>query len=162
MMGNAGYAAAKSNITSVSPQRIDFYGVILPMIPLLSLILAPVAGGASLEVSPGDDLNVLIGSLSPGDEIILNNGIYEIDDDEALIVETELPTTSRYWQILVADDRFCTVDWMNRQSSLNDVQAQVDPDGRFRDTAGPKCPERLLQRARGFAMLAALGTTMLF
>jgi hypothetical protein len=60
------------------------------------------------------------------------DGIHEIDDDEALIVETALPAESRYWQILVADDRFCTVDWVNRQSSLNDAQARVDDDGKFR------------------------------
>jgi hypothetical protein len=60
------------------------------------------------------------------------DGIHEIADDEALIIETDLPETSRYWQALVADDRFCTVDWVNRQSSLNDTQARVDSDGRFR------------------------------
>jgi hypothetical protein len=60
------------------------------------------------------------------------DGIHEIEDDEALIVETPLPAESRYWQILVADDRFCTVDWVNRQSSLNDVQARIDRDGKFR------------------------------
>ena len=60
------------------------------------------------------------------------DGIYDIADDEALVVETDLPEQARYWQILVADDRFCTVDWVNRQSSLNDVQARVDTDGRFR------------------------------
>jgi hypothetical protein len=60
------------------------------------------------------------------------DGIYEIGDDEALIVETALPKSSRYWQILVADDRFATVDWVNRQSSLNDVQARIDRDGMLR------------------------------
>lgn len=60
------------------------------------------------------------------------DGIHEITDDEALILETELPKQVRYWQALVGDDRFCTVDWVNRQSSLNDVQAHVDSDGRFR------------------------------
>lgn len=60
------------------------------------------------------------------------DGIYQIDDDEALIVEVPLPKTSRYWQILVADDRFCTVDWVNRQSSLNDRQARLDADGKLR------------------------------
>ncbi|MEX1217500.1 MAG: DUF1214 domain-containing protein [Acidimicrobiales bacterium] len=60
------------------------------------------------------------------------DGIHEINDDEALILETELPNTSRYWQALVADDRFCTVDWVNRQSSLNDSQATIDSDGRVR------------------------------
>jgi hypothetical protein len=60
------------------------------------------------------------------------DGIHEIDDDEALILETELPEECRYWQALVADDRFCTVDWVNRQSSLNDSQAHIDSDGKFR------------------------------
>jgi hypothetical protein len=60
------------------------------------------------------------------------DGIHEIDDDEALIVETALPERVRYWQMLVADDRFCTIDWVNRQSSLNDAQAHLDGDGKFR------------------------------
>ncbi len=71
------------------------------------------------------------------------DGIHEIDDDEALIVETALPETCRYWQMLVADDRFCTVDWVNRQSSLNDAQAHVDSDGKFRAVIShrdPACP----------------------
>ena len=60
------------------------------------------------------------------------DGIHEIDDDEALILETPLPQTCRYWQALVGDDRFCTIDWVNRQSSLNDAQAHIDSDGKFR------------------------------
>jgi hypothetical protein len=60
------------------------------------------------------------------------DGIHEIDDDEALILETALPEKCRYWQALVGDDRFCTVDWVNRQSSLNDAQAHIDSDGMFR------------------------------
>jgi hypothetical protein len=60
------------------------------------------------------------------------DGIHEIDETEALILETDLPETCRYWQALVGDDRFCTVDWVNRQSSLNDTQAHIDGDGRFR------------------------------
>jgi hypothetical protein len=60
------------------------------------------------------------------------DGIHEIGDEEALIVEVPLPKECTYWQILVADDRFATVDWVNRQSSLNDVQARVDGDGTVR------------------------------
>ena len=60
------------------------------------------------------------------------DGIHEIEDDEALIIETELPKSARYWQALVADDRFATVDWVKRQSSLNDFQAHIDSDGKFR------------------------------
>src|SRR5688572_17012054 len=68
------------------------------------------------------------------------DGIYEIADDEALIVETALPKRSRYWQILVADDRFATVDWVNRQSSLNDVQARIDADGMLRAVISKRDP----------------------
>ena len=60
------------------------------------------------------------------------DGIHEIDDTEALIIEAVLPEQCRYWQALVGDDRFSTVDWVNRQSSLNDFQARIDTDGKFR------------------------------
>lgn len=68
------------------------------------------------------------------------DGIYEIEDDEALVVETELPKQCRYWQMLVADDRFCTVDWYNRQSSLNDLQARLDTDGKLRTVISRRDP----------------------
>ena len=68
------------------------------------------------------------------------DGIHRIADDEALIVEFPVPDPCRYWQILVADDRFATVDWVNRQSSLNDVQARVDPDGWFRGVVSKQDP----------------------
>ena len=40
----------------------------------------------------------------------------------------------------MADDRFATVDWVNRQSSLNDVQARVDDDGIFRGVVSTRDP----------------------
>ncbi len=68
------------------------------------------------------------------------DGIHQIADDEALIVEFPVPKNCYYWQILVADDRFSTVDWVNRQSSLNDVQARIDPDGWFRGVVSKRDP----------------------
>jgi len=68
------------------------------------------------------------------------DGIYELEDDEALVIDAELPGTCRYWQALVADDRFCTVDWVNRQSSLNDTQARLDADGHFRFVVSKQDP----------------------
>jgi hypothetical protein len=68
------------------------------------------------------------------------DGAYEIADDEALIVDTALPRQVRYWSILVADDRFSTVDWVNRQSSLNAAQAKLDADGRFRAVISRRDP----------------------
>lgn len=68
------------------------------------------------------------------------DGVHEITDDEALILETRLPDKIRYWQALVGDDRFCTIDWMNRQSSLNDHQAHIDSDGKFRAVISRRDP----------------------
>ncbi len=68
------------------------------------------------------------------------DGIHEIDDDQALILETPLPSKVRYWQALVGDDRFCTVDWVNRQSSLNDAQSHIDSDGTFRAVISRRDP----------------------
>jgi uncharacterized protein DUF1214 len=68
------------------------------------------------------------------------DGIHRIADDEALVVEFPVPDPCLYWQILVADDRFATVDWVNRQSSLNDVQARLDPDGWFRGVVAKRDP----------------------
>ena len=68
------------------------------------------------------------------------DGIHRIADDEALVVEFPIPDPCRYWQILVADDRFATVDWVNRQSSLNDVQARIDADGWFRGVVSTQDP----------------------
>jgi len=67
-------------------------------------------------------------------------GLYDIRDDEALIVETQVPKTCRYWSILLTDDQFATVDWMNRQSSLNGYQAALDKDGKFRAVIAVKDP----------------------
>ena len=59
-------------------------------------------------------------------------GLYKLRDDEALILETEVPKTCRYWSFLIGDDQFTTIDWMNHQSSLNGYQAKLDKDGKFR------------------------------
>jgi hypothetical protein len=59
-------------------------------------------------------------------------GIYELDADEALVVETEVPAQCRYWSFLASDELFCTLDWMHRFSSINGHQARLDGDGRFR------------------------------
>jgi hypothetical protein len=57
------------------------------------------------------------------------DGAYQIKDDEALILETTVPAQCRYWQILVTDNRFTTVNWLNHQSSLNGFQARLDKAG---------------------------------
>jgi len=65
---------------------------------------------------------------------------FDLGEDDALIVETAVPEDARYWQMLVADDRFSTVDWVYRQSSLNDTQMRIDSDGRARFVVSARDP----------------------
>lgn len=57
---------------------------------------------------------------------------FEMAEDEALIVETELPDERPYWNVQVNDPYFNTVEFVYRQISLNGHTAHVDSDGKFR------------------------------
>jgi hypothetical protein len=65
------------------------------------------------------------------DDIHYGNDYYRLEPDQALIVEIE-PPDARYWQIQLVDQWFGSMDYANRQSSLNHVQARLDSDGRAR------------------------------
>lgn len=58
--------------------------------------------------------------------------VFEVDRDEALIVETDLPDVRPYWNIQVNDPYFNAVEFVYRQTSLNGHSAHVDSDGKFR------------------------------
>jgi hypothetical protein len=59
-------------------------------------------------------------------------GLFRLAPGEVLLLETDLPDVVRYWNVQLADPVWNTIDWMNRQSSLNGGQAQIDSDARFR------------------------------
>ena len=59
-------------------------------------------------------------------------GLFEFEEGECLIVETEVPETVRYWSMLLADQLFNTIEWEKCQSSLNGFQAVLDSDRKFR------------------------------
>lgn len=59
-------------------------------------------------------------------------GLFRLEPGMALLLETELPEKVRYWNVQLNDMRWCTLDWVNHQSSLNGGQASIDDDGRFR------------------------------
>ena len=59
-------------------------------------------------------------------------GLFRLEPGQVLLLETELPQTARYWNVQLSDMLWNSVDWMNRQSSLNGGQAQIDADGKFR------------------------------
>jgi hypothetical protein len=58
--------------------------------------------------------------------------VYEFEDDEALIVETELPKIRRYWNFQLNDPYFNATEYVYRLSSTNGHFAKVSSDGRFR------------------------------
>ena len=59
-------------------------------------------------------------------------GIFRLEPGQAIVLETELPETVRYWNLQLNDRYWNSIDWFNHQSSLNGGQAQLDPDGKFR------------------------------
>jgi hypothetical protein len=59
-------------------------------------------------------------------------GLFRLEQGQVLLLETELPETVRYWNVQLSDMLWNSVDWMNRQSSLNGGQARIDADGKFR------------------------------
>lgn len=66
--------------------------------------------------------------------------VFDIADDEALIIESELPETRPYWNLQVVDGLWNQVEYVYRQSSLNGLQAAVDPDGRMRAVLSHRDP----------------------
>ncbi|MBB5410264.1 hypothetical protein HDG34_004217 [Paraburkholderia sp. HC6.4b] len=66
--------------------------------------------------------------------------IFDFGDDEALILETALPQTRRYWNVQLNDTLFNALDYIDHQSSLNGHQAHVDDDGHFRAVIAHRDP----------------------
>lgn len=65
---------------------------------------------------------------------------FDLAEDEALILETELPEHRPYWNVQVIDPLWNQVEYVYRQSSLNGRQASIDPDGRFRAVLAHRDP----------------------
>jgi hypothetical protein len=59
-------------------------------------------------------------------------GLFRLEPSHALILDTDIPERVRYWNVQLNDPLWNTIDWVNRQSSLNGGQARIDSDGRFR------------------------------
>jgi Protein of unknown function (DUF1214) len=66
-------------------------------------------------------------------------GLFKLEDDEALIYESDVPEC-RYWNIQLSDMLWQPIDYMNRQSHLNGFQARLDGDGRLRAVISARDP----------------------
>lgn len=58
--------------------------------------------------------------------------VFQLEEGEALIIETELPQHRPYWNIQLNDPYFNALEYVYRLSSLNGHTAYVSSDGKFR------------------------------
>lgn len=65
--------------------------------------------------------------------------IYDLQPDDALIIECELPN-ARYWSLQLADPWYQTTEYRFHQSSLNNRQCKLDADGKVRMVLSIKDP----------------------
>lgn len=65
------------------------------------------------------------------DDILYGNDAYRLRPHEALVVEFE-PPDARYWHVQLVDLWFGSLDYANRQTSLNGHQLHKDADGLVR------------------------------
>lgn len=68
------------------------------------------------------------------------DGVFDLKDDEALIVESDVPAHCEYRSLILTNALYETIDWTNNHSSLNAVQAAPDPDGKLRIVVSAKDP----------------------
>jgi len=57
---------------------------------------------------------------------------FQLEDDEALIIETDLPEHRPYWNIQLNDPYFNALEYVYRLSSTNGHYAKISSDGKFR------------------------------
>jgi hypothetical protein len=61
-----------------------------------------------------------------------HEGVFDLGDDESLLVEARLPDGCDYFSWSLTDRMLVTLDWTHAQTSLNRSQATVDGDGVLR------------------------------
>jgi hypothetical protein len=67
-------------------------------------------------------------------------GVYDLKDDEALIIDSPVPTTCHYRSLILTNELYETTNWYDNHSSLNADQAAPDADGRLRIVVSARDP----------------------
>ena len=87
------------------------------------------------EVKDEVGTNVFVHRQYPGGGLsqqIYWPAVFELEDGEALIVETEMPERRQYWNIQINDPYFNAVEYVYRMASINEATAHFSGDGKFR------------------------------
>jgi len=89
--------------------------------------------------------NIFLGSFA-ADQGAANNpsaiyptAVWQVAPDEALILESEIPN-AQFWSVQLGDICWRVLDYAYHQTSLNGIQAKLDPDGRFRAVVAHQDP----------------------
>jgi hypothetical protein len=80
-------------------------------------------------------VNVFVHQQYPGGGLskqIYWPAVFELEDGEALIIETDMPPVRHYWNIQLNDPYFNAVEYVYRLSSLNASTAKLSSDGKLR------------------------------
>lgn len=67
-------------------------------------------------------------------------GVYDLADDEALVIESPVPATCGYRSLILTNELYETTDWYDNHASLNGAQAVPDSDGRLRIVVSARDP----------------------
>ena len=67
-------------------------------------------------------------------------GKFDLAEDEALIIDVEIPEQCRYWMFHLGDEFFSSLDWLHNPVTINGHYARIDSDGRFRAIVSAKDP----------------------
>ncbi|HEX7857143.1 MAG TPA: DUF1214 domain-containing protein [Sphingobium sp.] len=57
---------------------------------------------------------------------------FQLEEDEALIIETDIPEHAPYWNVQLNDPYFNALEYVYRLSSTNGAMAKLSSDGKFR------------------------------
>lgn len=68
------------------------------------------------------------------------DGVFQLEDDEALILEFPPPAKCRYWNLQLINEFQAGTDYIFRHGSLNGQQAKVDRDGKMRIVIAARDP----------------------
>jgi hypothetical protein len=66
--------------------------------------------------------------------------VFELNDDEALIIESPVPDVCPYRSLILTNEIYETIDWVNNHSCLNGAQAEPDSDGILRFVISARDP----------------------
>lgn len=58
--------------------------------------------------------------------------VFELEEGEALIIETDMPKVTAYWNIQLNDPYYNAVEYVYRLSSTNGAMAKISSDGKLR------------------------------